>query len=83
MMSQTKPTQRVGFTEREIAALIDAVNERIEVVFPGPNGNSEVFNTDKQEAWEQIAVIVNAVEGKTRMSAKEVEMMYIKVMRCI
>jgi len=83
-MSHAKPTKSpTSFTEREIAALIDAVKVKLNVLFPGAYVNTEeVFDSDKKEAWEQIAILVNSVEG-SKFSAEEVEMMYIKVMRSI
>lgn len=75
-----------GLTEAEVAALLDAVEERMDILFPAVNGNydkyEEVSNYMKFEAWEEIAAIVNAINGKN-MSGEEIEMWHIKVMTCI
>lgn len=83
-MSQDKSTKSPIFSEREIATLIDEVSRRLKILFPGAYANTgdSILDTDKQEAWEQIAAKVNSVEGNN-FSAEEAEMMYIKVLRCI
>lgn len=85
-MSEVAIIKRPHLNTKERAALLTAVHDRLHILFPICSKITEnkglVFFEDKEEAWEQITVIVNAVENKN-WSAKEIELMYIRVMRNI
>lgn len=81
-MSRVTNQQRPHLTQEEIAALIDAVHERRKTIFPGAYGphphKEAIFDTDVQEAWKEVTVIVNAVHDNS-WSVEKINEMYFMV----